>query len=155
MPRSVSGRGLARKLAPPRPGQQPQFLVTFMQAFRLCFALFSCLFLHSRVALPCFWVGNGGGGRVLSAISAAVFTLPCQGLSGAQPFLGPLCPLRETLFDILWAFQGRGGMSRGVTIQRGLEGRRGGGKLEGRMESCRKLCLNSGKHRLLPFLLVA
>lgn len=94
-----SGRGLAIQLAPPRPGQQPQVLVTLVQALGLCCALFACLFLHSRVAFPCFWVGNGGGERIVcSLLHSCVYTSlvrDCLGLNLSSL----LCPLGETLFD--------------------------------------------------------
>lgn len=99
-----SGRGLALKLAPRRPGQQPQFLVTFTRAFRLCFTLFCCLFLHSRVAFPCFWVGTGGGGSmvcshlhscVYTSLSGAVWgpTLPQSSVSPQRIAIWYLCDL--------------------------------------------------------------
>jgi hypothetical protein len=43
-------------------------------------------------------------GTWFALISAAVFILPCQGLSRAQSFLSPLCPLQDLLFDISVAY---------------------------------------------------
>lgn len=123
-----SGRGLALQLAPPTPGQQPQFLVTFMQAFRLCFALFCCLFLHSRVAFPCFWVGTGEGeGRIVCSLLPSpqlCLCFPVRDCLGPNLSSVPCVPLEKGYLISLWASRGRGIMSPGVTIQRGLEGGR-------------------------------
>lgn len=115
-----SGRGLALQLAPPRPGQQPQFLVTFMQAFRLCFALFCCLFLHSRVAFPCFWVGTGeGGGRIVcSHLHSCVYTSLSGAVWGPTFSRSPVSPWRNAVWSpcglhegaALWA---QGSLSKG------------------------------------------
>ena len=122
-----SGRGLAIQLAPPRPGQQPQFLVTFVQALGLCCVLFACLFLHSRVAFPCFWVGNGGGERrVCSHLHSCVYTSlvrDCLGLS----LSALLCPLGETLFDSPVGFT-----REGLNEQRGQRPKGAGREEEGR-----------------------
>lgn len=60
----------------------------------------------------------GEEGRWVAPISTAVFTFPCQGLSGAQLFLNPLCPFREKLFDIPVGFT-----REGQNEQRGYRGR--------------------------------
>lgn len=106
-----SGRGLAVPLVTPRPGQQPQFLVTFLRAFRLCFALFSCLVPHCRAAFPCFWVGTLAG-RALAPISTAVFTLPWWGKLGPSLSTVLCVPLQHLLFDIPGGFtrEGEGGL---------------------------------------------
>lgn len=117
-----SGRGLALELAPPSPKQQPQFLMIFIQAFRLRFALFCCLFPHSRVAFPCFWVGTGGGRMVCSHLHSCVYT-SLSGTVWGPNLSSVLCIPSEKCYLIsLWALHGRGRMSQGVTIQRGLEG---------------------------------
>ena len=96
----------------------------------LCFVC--CLFLHSRVAFPCFWVGNGGGERrVCSHLHSCVYTSlvrDCLGFS----LSALLCPLGETLFDSPVGFTREGLNEQRVSVQRGLEGRRKGEKLEER-----------------------
>lgn len=101
----------------------------------LCFVL---LFVSPQQGgLPLLLGGNWGGGRedslLPAPISTAVFMLPCQGLSGAQPFLGPLCPLRETLFDLPVGFTREGHYEPRGHHPKGA-GRRKGKRLERRRE---------------------
>lgn len=96
-----SGRGLAVPLVTLRPGQQPQFLVTFLRAFRLCFALFSCLVPHCRAAFPCFWVGTLAGRALRSHLHSCVYT-SLVGKAGAQSFHGPLCPPPTLVIRYPW-----------------------------------------------------
>lgn len=73
-----------------------------------------------------------GEGEGFAPISTAVFIRPCQGLSGAQPFLSPLLPLREMLFDIPGGFTGEGQNESKGHHPKGA-GRKGG-RLQGRKE---------------------
>lgn len=78
-----------------------------------------------------------GEGRRFAPISTAVFTRPCQRLSGVQPFLSPSCPFREMRFDIPVGFA-----REGRSESRGYHAKGAGGKCEGlggRKEQCREL----------------
>lgn len=112
-----SGRGLAVSPVTPRPGQQPQFLVTFLRAFRLvlCFVFLFGSSLQGGLSL----LLGGNWGREGASLPSPQLCLhfPVGEIWGPI-FPRPLCvpPLQHLLFEI------PGGFTR-----EGQNGLRGGG----------------------------
>lgn len=125
LPLKCAGRGLALELAPPRPGQQPHsgdLHVGFQIV--LCFVL---LFISPQQGgLSLLLGGNWGREDGLLPSPQLCLHFPVRDCLGPNLSLVLCIPSEKCYLISLWALQGRGRVSQGVTIQRGLEGREEG-----------------------------